>query len=505
MALTTSVTDHQQMTIAAVAVHAGYVDGKFVRGEGETLNVVNPSDGSPVASFPGVSEAQVEAAILAARRSFDSRVWSGAPVKERVALLRRFIEAMAARADDIKSVLVSETGCPPHSGSMMAQLAIPLSMARECIDLFETLPEIEEHELPPQERVNRLGQSVRSLRRYSPLGVVVGIAAYNFPLHTGVWKIIPALVAGNSVILRPNPLTPLSALAFADAAESVGFPAGVLNVVLEPGIGGARRLTMHPAVDMVTFTGSSAVGAQVAAQAAASFKRVHLELGGKSAQIFLPDATDRVVAAALSVCTGHAGQGCTHGTRLFVPEAQKAALVEQTARALRALKVGYASDPTTQVGPVISAGQVARCQHFVSLAVEHGGRVAAGGQRPPHLQRGHFFEPTLLDLPDNRNPAAQEEIFGPVVAMIGYRDVDHAIQMANDSRYGLSGYVYGKDPEEALSVAMRVNSGAVHVNGALSSTYVPFGGIKASGIGHERGVDGLRLCQRLTVHSVTRS
>jgi aldehyde dehydrogenase (NAD+) len=483
---------------------AGYIDGKFVIGEGPDLRVENPSDGSIIAAFPGVSESQVEAAILAARRSFDARVWSGRTVKERADWLRRLIEAMEARTDAITDVLVAETGCPRHSGSMTAQLATPLRMGRECIELFETLPETEEHALPTHERRNRFGQSIRSFRRYSPLGVVAGITAYNFPLHTGVWKVVPALIAGNSVVLRPNPLTPLSALAFADAAQAVGLPPGVLNVVLEPGVTGAQLLTNHVAVDMVTFTGSSAVGAQVATQAAASFKRVHLELGGKSAQVFLPDAADRVVNAAVGVCMGHAGQGCTHGTRLFVPEAQKAELVEHTAAALRALKVGHSSDPATQVGPVISAGQVARCEHFVGLAVEHGGRVAAGGRRPSSLRNGYFFEPTLLDVPDNRNPAAQEEIFGPVVVMIGYRDLEHAVEMANDSKYGLSGYVHGRDAGQALDVAMRIDSGAVHVNGGLSSSYVPFGGIKASGIGYERGVEGLRSCQRLTAHSVTR-
>ncbi len=483
---------------------AGYIDGAFVAGEGSPLSVENPSDGSEIANFPGLSETQVEQAILAARRSFDDGTWSGRPVSERADLLRRLIAAMEARSDAIRDVLVAETGCPLHSGSMMAQLATPLSMARECIELFETLPETEEHALPPRERSNRLGQSVRSFRRYSPLGVVAGIAAYNFPLHTGVWKIIPALIAGNSVILRPNPLTPLSALAFAEAAQQVEFPPGVLNVVLEGGVAGAQLLTSHAAVDMVTFTGSSVVGAQVSTQAAPSFKRVHLELGGKSAQIFLPDATERVTGAALGVFMGHAGQGCTHGTRLFVPEAQKAALVERTAAAVRALRVGTSTDPATQVGPVISAGQVARCERFVDLAVKHGGRIAAGGRRSPHLQNGYFFEPTLLDVPDNRNPAAQEEIFGPVVVMIGYRDIEHAIEMANDSKYGLSGYVHGQDADQALAVAMRVQSGAVHVNGGLSSSYVPFGGIKASGIGFERGIDGLRFCQRMTVHSVAR-
>ncbi len=177
--------------------------------------------------------------------------------------------------------------------------------------------------------------------------------------------------------------------------------------------------------------------------------------------------------------------------------------MEQAAAAVSALKVGGSTDPATQVGPVISASQVARCEHFVQLAVKHGGRVAAGGKRPAHIDRGFFFEPTVLDLPDNNNPAAQEEIFGPVVSFIGYRDIDHAVEMANDSKYGLSGYLHGENIEEALAVARRVHSGSVHINGALSSTYVPFGGIKSSGLGHERGVEGMRMFQQLKVFSVT--
>ena len=482
---------------------AGYVDGEFVAGGGAELRVENPSDGSELARFRGLSVAQVEAAISAARASFVDGRWSRRPLRERAQLLHRLIDAMEARAAAIKETLVAETGCPAYSSAMQAQFETPMRMAREIIDLMVSLPETEENPLPVVEARNRLGQQVRSLRRYAPLGVVVGVSAYNFPLHTGVWKAMPALIAGNSVILRPNPLTPLSSMAFAQAADAVGLPPGVLNLVLESGVDGARLLTSHPLVDMVSFTGSTPVGAQVAAQAAATFKRVHLELGGKSAQIFLPDAAEKATAAAVTVCTSHAGQGCVLGTRIFVPEASKARIVEQAAAAVSALKLGFSTDPATQVGPVISAGQVARCEHFVRLALEHGGRVAAGGKRPAHPDRGFFFEPTVLDLPDNRNPAAQEEIFGPVVGIIGYRDIDHAVEMANDCRYGLSGYVYGNDVDEALAVAVRVDSGAVHVNGALSSSFVPFGGIKSSGLGHERGVEGMRMFQRLKIFSVS--
>lgn len=482
---------------------AGYIDGSYVIGEGNELVVENPSDGAVIARFPGLSLEQMNAAALAARRAFVAGQWSGLPMAERCAAVRRLLDAMEANGEAIRKALVAETGCPPHTGAFFAQWATPLRMAREIVDLMESLPETEEIALPEHEARNHSGLTVRSLRRYSPLGVVLGISAYNFPLHTGVWKVIPALVAGNCVILRPNPLTPLSSMAFAAAAVAAELPPGVLNVVLEPGAQGAQLLSGHETVDMVTFTGSSPVGAQVAVQAAASLKRVQLELGGKSAQIFLPDSADDAVMAARVISVSHAGQGCVLGTRIFVPEARKAEIVEKAAAAVAGLRVGRSSDPETEVGPVISAGQVERCERFVRLAREGGGRVAAGGKRPDGLEGGYFFEPTVLDLPDNTNAAAQEEIFGPVCAIIGYRDLDHAVAMANDSRYGLSGYVFGKNADEALSIAKRVESGAVHVNGALSSSYVAFGGIKASGLGVERGEEGMRLFQRLTVHSVT--
>jgi aldehyde dehydrogenase (NAD+) len=483
---------------------AGYINGAFTAGEGAELVVDNPSDGSIVARFPGLSAGQFNEAITAARQAFDSGAWSGLPMQERAAMLHKLLDHMEAHGDAITALLIAETGCPSGSNTLQQQFAIPMRMARETIDFMASLPETEENTLPPAEARNRLGQSVTSLCRYSPLGVVAGISAYNFPLHTGVWKVMPGLIAGNSVILRPNPLTPLSSMAFAQAADAVGLPKGVLNVVLEAGVDGAQLLTAHPSVDMVTFTGSSSVGAQVATQAAATFKRLQLELGGKSAQIFLPDAAEKAVGAAVSISTSHAGQGCVLGTRIFVPEDRKAEIVEAAVAAVSALKQGYSNDPATQVGPVISANQVARCERFVRLAVEHGGRVATGGKRPAHLNGGYFFEPTVLDLPDNSNPAAQEEIFGPVASIIGYRDIDHAVEMANDCKYGLSGYVFGGNADEAFAVAKRVQSGAVHVNGALSSTYAPFGGIKASGVGHERGILGMRLFQRLTVHSISR-
>jgi aldehyde dehydrogenase (NAD+) len=249
---------------------------------------------------------------------------------------------------------------------------------------------------------------------------------------------------------------------------------------------------------MVAFTGSSDVGVRIMMQAAPTMKRLQLELGGKSAQIFLPDSVDRASMAAAIVCLSHAGQGCALGTRIFVPQDRKAEALKAMAVAISRIRVGPADHPETQMGPLISAAQVARCEHYIKLAAEQGAQLVTGGRRPPQLDRGFFFEPTLLDVPDNRNPAAQDEIFGPVVSVIGYSDLDHAVAMANDSRFGLSGYVHGQDRQAALAVAQRIRSGTVNVNAGIASTYASSGGQRMSGIGRERGIEGLRIYQQLS-------
>jgi aldehyde dehydrogenase (NAD+) len=478
--------------------HAGFINGRLVDGEGEALSVDNPSDESIVATLPGLSADQVQAAIRSSRDTYDSGSWSEMPVRERATVLRRFTAALASRANRLTDLVVAEGGCPRTSGTMRAQVSLPLRHAQDIIDLFTTLPEFEDNPVPVAERISPQGQVVQSIRRYTSVGVVTGIAANNAPFYTALWKVIPALMAGNTIILRPNPLTPLSATVFAEAAIESSLPPGILNIVLEPGLEGARRLSTDPAIDMVAFTGSSAVGAQVMAQAAPTMKRLQLELGGKSAQIFLPDAVDRAVAQMMIVCTAHAGQGCALGTRLFVPEDRKAEILTKAAETIGKLRVGPAEDPQTQTGPVISAAQRGRCEHYVKTAMEHGARVVTGGKRPAHLSKGYYFEPTVLDVPDNKNPAAQDEIFGPVVCVIGYRDLDHAVQMANDSRYGLSGYVHGVDRAQALKVGLRIRSGTVNVNGALTSAYASAGGHRMSGVARERGIEGLRAFQQIT-------
>jgi acyl-CoA reductase-like NAD-dependent aldehyde dehydrogenase len=310
-------------------------------------------------------------------------------------------------------------------------------------------------------------------------------------------KIIPALMAGNSVIVRPSPLTPLSSLVLGSAADAAGLPPGVLSVLVESGADGAGLLSTHPAVDMVSFTGSTAVGRLILAQAAPTIKRVALELGGKSAQIYLDDAVSRAGRGAAAVVAMTAGQACVAATRMLVPRDRKDEVVEAVSRVYARLKVGPPADPAAMLGPVISASQRARCEQYVAAAVAHGGRVAAGGGRPDGLDRGYYFQPTVLDLPGNDNPAARDEIFGPVLSIIGYRDVDDAVRIANDSEYGLSGQVYAADAAAAVAVARRLRTGAVNVNAGFFSPYAPGGGYKQSGLGRERGADGIRAFQEV--------
>jgi aldehyde dehydrogenase (NAD+) len=471
------------------------IDGRRINGEGAPVRVLNPSTGEETISFPGASLAQVRRAIAAARASFDGGAWAAMPANERVIVLRRFLSLMAARADELKRLIVTETGVPVGSFALDAQVGSPLRQMEAMFDLYLKLPEIEENPLTLNERVGLLGGMVQSVRRYVPVGVVAAISAYNFPVHISLWKILPALATGNSVILRPSPLTPLSALWMVDAAIEAGIPAGVLSIFAEAGAEGALLLTTDTAVDMVSFTGSSEIGRKVAVQAAASMKRVQLELGGKSAQIYLPDRVEAAFGAAIGACLSHAGQACVLGSRIFVPEADKPKVLAAMKASMAHAKIGDSTDPATTMGPVISAAQVERCERFVRLAVEAGATVVAGGKRA--ARRGFYFEPTVLDCPDNRNPAAQEEIFGPVVCVIGYRDLDHAVAMANDSPYGLSGYVHGKDARTALGVAKRIRSGTVNVNAVLASAAASSGGHKQSGIGRERGVEGIRAFQEI--------
>lgn len=470
-----------------------YVAGRWIEGD-EALPVENPADQSQVAEVSATPLTQIERALVEARRAFDEGAWANRPAAERARALHVLLDHVESTRDDLVPTLVAEAGQPARFAEA-SQFTMGLTLARQTIDLYLSLAEEEANPVPLDQLV--AGRVALSVRRHEPVGVVSAITPYNAALIMAFQKLVPALMAGNSVVLRPSPLTPVSSLVFGAAADAAAFPPGTLSVVVENGSAGAELMTTHPAVDMVSFTGSTAVGRRIAAQAAPTVKRVALELGGKSAQIYLPDAVERAAMGAATVVAMTAGQACVAATRLLVPEERQDEVVEAVAAAYGSIVVGPPTEPSATMGPLISAAQRQRCQHYVALAEEHGAKVAFGGRRPAHLQRGYYFEPTVLDLPDNANPAAQEEIFGPVIGVLGYRDLDDAVRIANDTLYGLSGQVYGADVATAVGVARRLRTGAVNVNTSVFSAYAPGGGYKQSGLGRERGVEGIRAFQEV--------
>jgi aldehyde dehydrogenase (NAD+) len=482
-----------------IAARQPFVNGEWISGTGELVPVESPATGEVIATVEGASAEQVRAAIGAARRAFDEGPWPRLTREERVSAVGRLADALESRRHLLVETVIAETGCP-RGVAEFAQVGMALSSIREMADLYARLPEWEHNEVPLAEHF--VGSTVRmSIRRYEAAGVVAAITPYNFPFITNVWKVIPALLAGCTVVLRPSPLTPLEATVFGEAAEEAGLPPGVLNIVVEQGSEGAILLTSDPGVDVVSFTGSTAVGRAVAAQAAPTLKRVILELGGKSVALHLPDVFDAgvggVVGAAMTVFASHAGQGCALQTRVLVPEERRTEVVDALAAAAASLTIGPPSEATTMVGPLISEVQRRRVDDLVQRAIAEGARCATGGRAPAGLERGWYYEPTVLDAPDPLNTANQHEFFGPVVSVLGYRDLDDAVRIANATEYGLSGGIYTGDLNLGLQLAGRLRSGTVQVNTGLAAGYTPMGGFKQSGYGRERGAAGIREFQEM--------
>lgn len=484
--------------MAIVAEQRTYVAGSWVTGD-DVVSVENPADETHVADITATPLPEVRRAIAEARRSFDVGVWADTAPSERARVLHAFVDHVESARDTLVPTLVAEAGQSTFFAEM-TQLRAGAAIARQTIDLYLSMAHEEASPVPVDDLVR--GRVALSVRRHEPVGVVAAITPYNAALIMGFQKLIPALMGGNSVILRPSPLTPISSLVFGAAADAAGLPPGVLSVVVESGIAGAELLTSDPGIDMVSFTGSTIAGRKILAQAAPTVKRVSLELGGKSAQIYLPDAVHRAAGGAMIVVLSTAGQACVAATRMLVPHDKKDEVLDAVSGAYGSIKVGPPSDESAMMGPVISAAQRDKCEQYVKLAEEHGGKVFCGGGRPAGLDRGYFFEPTVLDLPSNANPAAQEEIFGPIIGVLGYRDLDDAVAIANDSIYGLSGQVYGADTAAAVQVARRLRTGAVNVNTSVFSAYAPSGGYKQSGLGRERGPDGIREFQEVKHMSI---
>jgi aldehyde dehydrogenase (NAD+) len=422
--------------------------------------------------------------VSAARASFDSGVWADASPAERAEVLHRAADAMQERAADLAVLITSELGCPLWF-SEKAHVPNPIRHFRYYADHGRDFP----YDEPRTDGPNT------SIVTRVPVGVVGAITPWNGPLSTPSLKVAPALAAGCSVVLKPPPETPLAAYAMADALAGAGLPEGVLSIL--PGDRDAgQHLVGHREVDKVAFTGSTAAGRKIMATCADRIARVTLELGGKSAAVVLDDADpETVVRALLPMALLVNGQACIAQTRVLVPRSRSAEFTEALAEAMLAQRVGDPMEQETIVGPMVSERQRDRVRGYIDVGRDEGARLAVGKERldlPPELADGWFVPPTLLVDVQNWMRVAQEEIFGPVVAVIEYDDDRDAIGIANDSRYGLSGSVWSGDEERALRVARKIRTGMVSINGRPQAYGTPFGGFKESGVGREMGPEGFR-------------
>lgn len=462
------------------------INGQAVLGEGPEIEVMAPVDGTVLARIPSATAAQVERAVDAAAGAFDA--WANTPRAERSRLIHRFCDQMEANFDALLSTIIHEVGTPITLAESL-QLQFPLDQMRWYADLI-----LEDDAVDLG--VASYGTPRHSIVYKRPVGVVAAISAYNYPLHLGLWKVGAALAAGCTVILMPSPRTPLAVLQVGRLAREAGLPDGVLNVLVGgPEVG--QALTEHSRINKISFTGSDTVGSSIISQSAAGIKRVTLELGGKSAAIILPGADLDVAAAQVHRrYTRNAGQGCASPTRLLVHESVAAEFIEATRRVYAELVVGDPWDRETDVGPVIRAEHLARIEGMVADAVGRGATVVAGGGRPDFAQ-GWWINPHVLAGLDNADPIAQNEVFGPVAVLLTYSDIDEAVAIANDSRFGLNAYIYG-DPVVAAEIAPRLRTGTVAINEASGlRPDAPFGGFGYSGIGREGGVWGIAAFQEI--------
>lgn len=478
------------MTMAYSFSSQLYIDGRHTDGETDTPVVVrNPATEETVAEVAQASLTDVRRAVLAARRAFDEGPWPRMRPVERAAVMLRMAEEMERRLPELVAVNMAEAGSVRWVAESI-QTRVPVAHLRDMAE--RVIPGFTwERPMDPTIAPGR-GISQGQLRR-EPFGVCALIPAYNFPFFLGMMKLIPALAAGCTAVLKPAPATPLESLLMGDFADAVGLPPGVLNVVTGD-IEAGRDLTTNPMVDLVSFTGSDAVGRLVYIQAAASMKKVVLELGGKSASIVRADGDlDGAVRAAVGGITTHAGQGCSLLTRTIVHESVHDELVERILASLARVTVGDPADESTTMGPLISAAQRDKVEKLIRTGEEEGARIVSGGGRPAGLGKGYFLEPTLFTGVDNSMAIAQAEFFGPVGVVIPFSTDDEAVRIANDSPYGLAGAVWSADTATAHGMATRIRTGSVTINGGGGGVNprAAFGGYKQSGLGREWGEFGL--------------
>ncbi|CAL9401546.1 3-succinoylsemialdehyde-pyridine dehydrogenase [Streptomyces sp. enrichment culture] len=444
-----------------------YIQGAWRPAAGQdVIEVVNPVDEQVIGTVPAGTAEDVDAAVRAARDALPG--WAATPPAERAARLSALRDLLAARADEIAGTVTAELGSPLKF-SQAVHAAVPIAVAGSYAELAATYA-FEE----------KIGNSVV---HHEPIGVVAAITPWNYPLHQIVAKVAPALAAGCTVVVKPAEDTPLVARLFADAMHEAGVPAGVFNLVTGLGPVAGQALAEHPGVDLVSFTGSTAVGRRIAAIAAGQVKKVALELGGKSANVILPSADlAKAVNVGVANVMSNSGQTCSAWTRMLVHRDRYEEAVELAAAA--AAKYGE------RIGPVVNAGQRDRVRGYIEKGVAEGARLVAGGPEAPR-ETGYFVSPTVFADVTEDMTIAQEEIFGPVLSILRYEDEEDALRIANGTVYGLAGAVWAGDEAEAVAFARRMETGQVDINGGRFNPLAPFGGYKQSGVGRELGVHGL--------------
>ncbi len=454
-----------------------YIGGEWVQSTGSgTLDVINASTEQVMGSVPEGTVEDVDRAVAAARAAFEG--WSQTSVAERSDWMSRIAAALGARMDEIAELIAQEVGMPLKLSSII-QAGLPTGT-------FASMPQLLS-ELPWEEQVGN------SLIVREPVGVVAAITPWNYPLHQIAAKVAPALAVGCTVVLKPSQVAPLNALVLADVLDDVGLPAGVFNVVTGRGSVIGEALALHPDVDMISFTGSTAAGRQVSVAAAGTIKRVALELGGKSPNVILEDADlQRAIPDGVAKCFLNSGQTCSALTRMLVPRSRLAEAEEIAAAAAAQFKPGDPFEASTTLGPLVSEGQREQVREYIRKGSEEGAKLVAGGAEPPEgLEAGYFVRPTVFSEVTPEMTIAQEEIFGPVLAIMPYEDESDAVRIANDSLYGLAGGVWSGDEERAKAIARRIRTGQVEINGGAFNPLAPFGGYKQSGYGRELGRFGL--------------
>jgi aldehyde dehydrogenase (NAD+) len=454
-----------------------YIDGRFTASDGtDRLDVIHSATEEVIGRVPAGTTRDVDRAARAGARAFEG--WAATPVEERAALIEKIADGLAARRDELAELIACEVGMPLKL-SRAVQVGGPIAALRAFAQIAR--------ELPLEEKVGT------SLVVREPVGVVGAITPWNFPLNQICAKIGPAIVAGCTVVLKPSEVAPLNAYVLAEVIDATDLPPGVFNLVSGAGVPVGEAIAGHPAIDMVSFTGSTRAGKRVAEIAAQSVKRVGLELGGKSPSVVLDDADlETAVSRSVSNCYLNSGQTCSAWTRLLVPRSRHDEAAAIAKRAAERFTVGDPLGGEAKLGPLVSAAQRDRVVSYIREGIDEGATLIAGGPEAPEgLSRGFFVRPTVFGNVRNDMKIARDEIFGPVLCIIPYDDEEDAVHIANDTIYGLGGGVWSADPERARRVARRIRSGQVDINGGAYNPLAPFGGFKQSGYGREFGRHGL--------------